>query len=216
MHKPIRVITVEREYGSHGAEFAHDLARHLGWRLLDSELVTGAARRAGVDPKLAARFDERADPWYYRYGKILWQDPIYAPAHDNTEERIFDCERMFSLIHDEIVQAAELGNCVIVGRGGACALMRHPGSFHVFVYATQKAKREWYMKTFPEQAHNSDAHLAEFDKRRAAAIKKAYQMDWCARGLYHMLLNSCIGMESMIGAVEAAAGLKVAVGSGSQ
>ena len=40
---PIRVITVEREYGSRGGEFAHDLAERLGWKLLDSELVKGAA-----------------------------------------------------------------------------------------------------------------------------------------------------------------------------
>src|SRR5579863_3189964 len=76
MHKPIRVITVEREYGSHGAEFAHDLAGQLGWKLLDSELIAGAARRAGVDPKVAERFDEKLDPWYYRYGKFLWHDPL--------------------------------------------------------------------------------------------------------------------------------------------
>ena len=47
-HAPIRVITVEREYGSRGGEFAHDLAAHLGWRLLDSELPCAAARAAGV------------------------------------------------------------------------------------------------------------------------------------------------------------------------
>ena len=50
MLKPVRVVTVEREYGSHGAQFAHDLAHRLGWKLLDSELVTGAARRVGIDP----------------------------------------------------------------------------------------------------------------------------------------------------------------------
>jgi hypothetical protein len=211
MQRPIRVITVEREYGSHGGEFAHDLARQLGWRLLDSELVTGAARSAGVDPKIAARFDERLDPWYYRYGKILWQDPIYAPAQGSGDEQIFDCERMLTLIQQEIVAAAKQGNCVIVGRGAACALVGVPGCFHVFVYATQKAKREWYMRTFPEQAEEADAHLAEFDKRRAAVIKRFYQQDWCARGLYHMLLNSCIGTEAMIAAVEGAAGLRVSV-----
>jgi hypothetical protein len=31
----IRLITVEREYGSRGAEFAHHLARNLGWKLID-------------------------------------------------------------------------------------------------------------------------------------------------------------------------------------
>ena len=174
-----------------------------GWAggLLDSELVCGAARMAGVTPKLAERYDERLDPWYYRYGKILWQDPVYAPAPD--EDRTFDCERMMELIQQQILEAAKEGNCVLVGRGSACALMGHPGCFHIFVYATAKAKRDWYMRTFPEQAQHAEAHLAAFDKRRAAAIKKFYQQDWCARGLYHMLLNSCIGTEAMISAVSA-------------
>jgi cytidylate kinase len=208
VYRPIRVITVEREYGSHGGEFAHDLAHRLGWRLLDSELVCGAARMAGVTTKLAERYDERLDPWYYRYGKILWQDPVYAPAPD--ADRTFDCERMMELIQKQILEAAQEGNCVLVGRGSACALMGHPGCFHIFVYATAKAKRDWYMRTFPEQAQHADAHIAVRDKHRAAAIKKFYQQDWCARGLYHMLLNSCIGNEAMISAAMCSAGLSAA------
>ncbi len=209
MHRPIRVITVEREYGSRGGEFAHDLARHLGWRLLDSELVCAAARKARVDLKTAEKFDERLDPWYYRYGKILWQDPVYAPARGANEE-VFDSERMLSLMREEMLAAAREGNCVLVGRGSACALSGHPGCFHVFVYATAAAKRDWYMRAFPDKAERADQDLAAFDKRRAAVIRKFYHQDWCARGLYHILLNSCIGAEGMIAAVEATTGLKAA------
>ncbi len=208
-HTPVRVITVEREYGSRGGEFAHDLARHLGWRLLDSELVTGAARMAGVDPQAAARFDDRLDPWYYRYGKVLWQDPVYAPA-PGSEGRAFDCERMYSLIREEIVAAAKVGGCVLVGRGAACALAGQPGCFHIFVYATAKAKREWFAKAFPAKAHHADQHLAAFDKSRAAVIRKFYGQDWCAHSLYHMLLNSSMGTETMIAAVQGATGLAAA------
>jgi cytidylate kinase len=205
---PIKVITVEREYGSRGGEFAHDLAERLGWRLLDSELVTAAARRAGVDPKLAQRFDERLDPWYYRYGKLFFQDASHSVL-SNSEDFLFDSERMLALIRQEIVDAAKEGNCVLVGRGAACALAGQPGCFHIFVYATTRAKREWFEKAFPKQAQNAEQHLAAFDKRRAAVIRKFYQQEWCARGMYHMLLNSCIGTESMIAAVQSAAGLGV-------
>ncbi len=205
-HAPVRVITVEREYGSHGGEFAHDLARRLGWRLLDSELVVGAAHAAGVDPQTAARFDERLDPWYYRYGKIFWQDPVYAPAASG-EERIFDSERMLELLQQQILDAARQGNCVLVGRGSACALAGRPGCFHVFVYATASAKKEWFAHAFPDRAAQAEQHLAAFDRRRAAVIRKFYQQEWCSRGLYHMLLNSCIGTDAMISAVECAAGL---------
>lgn len=203
---PVTVITVEREYGSHGGEFAHDLARRLGWRLLDSELVAGAARAAGVDPEVAAKFDERLDPWYYRYGKIFWQDTSYFTAGP-PDEHIFDSERMLELIQQQILDAAKVGHCVLVGRGAACALAGYPGCFHVFVYATSRAKKEWFMRAFPKQAHDAEHQLAAFDRRRAAVIRKFYQQEWCSRSLYHMLLNSCIGTEAMISAVECAAGI---------
>ena len=206
VHAPVKVITVEREYGSHGAEFAHDLAERLGWRLLDSELVAGAARLAGVDPKTAARFDERLDPWYYRYGKMFWHDNVYAPA-TSGDEKIFDSERMLELIRAEILEAAQLGNCVLVGRGSACALAGRPGCFHVFVYATASAKKDLFARAFPERAHQAEQHLAAIDRRRAAVIRRFYQQEWCSRGLYHMLLNSCIGIDAMIDAVQCAAAL---------
>jgi hypothetical protein len=209
MQTPIRVITVEREYGSRGGEFAHDLAAHLGWRLMDSELVTAAAHAAGVTPELAARYDERLDPWYYRYGKVFWHDSVY-PMTGLSDEQVFDSERMLSLIRQQILDAAREGNCVLVGRGAACALANQPGCFHIFVYATAKAKRDWFAHAFPKQAQQADQLLAAFDKRRAAVIRQFYQQEWCARGLYHMLLNSAIGMDAMIAAAEGAAGLKAA------
>lgn len=199
-HAPVSVITVEREYGSRGAEFAHELASRLGWRLLDSELLTAAARSACVPEEMAAKFDDRLDPWYYRYGKVFWNDQLYSTASVSGDQ-VFDCERMYALIKQEILDAASKGNCVIVGRGGACALANKPGCFHVFVYATSAAKREWFANQHAGRVSQADQELAAHDKRRAAAIKQYYGQDWCARGLYHMLLNSAIGFDSMIDAV---------------
>ena len=201
---PVRVITVEREYGSRGGEFAHDLATHLGWRLLDADLPCAAAHAAGVSPELAKKYDERLDPWYYRYGKVFWHDSGYSMA-GLSDDQVFDSERMLALMKKEIVKAAQEGNCVLVGRGAACALANQPGCFHVFVYATAAAKRNWFIQAFPDQADQADHMLVAYDKRRAAVIRKAYQQEWCARGLYHMLLNSVMGNDCMIEAVAGAA-----------
>ena len=84
---PVRVITVEREYGSRGAEFAHDLAARLGWRLLDAELVAGAARSAGVDPKLASKFDEPAFPESVPAERHHVVEPV-VPARDAGEQPV--------------------------------------------------------------------------------------------------------------------------------
>jgi hypothetical protein len=204
LQAPVRVVTVEREYGSRGGEFAHDLAERLGWRLLDSELVAGAARAAGIDPAMAEKFDERLDPWYYRYSKAFFHDPITASLND---EMVFDSERMLTLIRKQIMDAAKTGNCVLVGRGSACALAGTPGCFHIFVYATSSAKKDWFERQFPRQAQHAEQELIAHDKRRAQVIRKFYQQEWCSRGLYHLLLNSCIGTEAMIAAVQCAAGL---------
>ncbi len=49
--------------------------------------------------------------------------------------------------------------------------------------------------------------LAAMDKRRAAVIRKFYNQEWCARGLYHLLLNSAMGIDAMIEAALGATGL---------
>jgi cytidylate kinase len=114
---------------------------------------------------------------------------------------------MLELIRKEILDAAQEGNCVLVGRGAACVLAGKPGCFHIFVYATASAKKDWFAHKFPDQAQEAEEKLAAFDRRRAAVIRKFYQQEWCSRGLYHMLLNSCIGTRAMIDAVQCAAGL---------
>lgn len=205
-HSPIKVISVEREYGSRGGEFAHDLAARLGWKLLDSELINATAKAAGVTPELAAKYDERLDPWYYRYGKVFWHDSAY-PMTGLGEEHVFDAERMLKLLKQEMERAAAQGQCVLVGRGAACALACVPGCFHVFVYATAKAKKDWFIKSFPEKASQADQMLSSMDKRRAAVIRKFYNQEWCARGLYHMLLNSAMGIDAMIESTLGATGL---------
>ncbi len=135
-------------------------------------------------------------------GRIRYTHPLRT-ARSMSSIR----ERMLDLIREEILQAAKQGNCVLVGRGSACALAGRPGCFHIFVYATSSAKKDWFARSFPDQAQQAEHHLAAFDRRRAAVIRKFYQQEWCSRGLYHMLLNSCIGTEAMISATQCAAGL---------
>ena len=114
---------------------------------------------------------------------------------------------MLELIKQEILAAAKQGNCVLVGRGSACALAGRSGCFHIFVYASASAKKDWFARRFPHRAQHAEQDLQAFDRRRAAVIRKFYQQEWCSRGLYHMLLNSCIGTEAMVAAVQCAAGL---------
>ena len=63
---PIRIVTLEREYGSGGANIAKRLAARLGWKLWDEELTAEIARVAKVDHRAALRCDERCDSLLHR------------------------------------------------------------------------------------------------------------------------------------------------------
>ena len=117
----VKVITIEREYGSQGAEFAHRLAGRLDWKLIDRCLIDEIAHKAGVPKSMAEQCDERLDPWYYQMGKSFWHgsvDRLPAPPKD----QVFDSERMVEFVRNYLKQCVADGNCVIVGRGAACAL----------------------------------------------------------------------------------------------
>jgi cytidylate kinase len=203
----IRVITVEREYGSRGAEFAHLLARHLGWKLIDQCLIEEIAEKAGVPKSLAERCDERLDPWYYRFGKAFWHGSIERlPALPESD--VFDSDSMVQFVRKYMEQVAEQGNCVIVGRGAASILARAPGAFHIFVYASQWRKVRWFEEHFPEHARDAEYELAATDKRRAAYVRLYFQQEWADRRMYHMMINSCMGFDAMVQATLDGAGLR--------
>ena len=204
----IRVITVEREYGSRGAEFAHHLAGRLGWRLVDQCLIEEIAEKAGITKKLAERCDERLDPWYYRFGKTFWHGSLERmPAIPETN--VFDSERMVDFVREYLEGLAKEGNCVVVGRGAASILARAPGAFHIFVYASMWRKIRWFEEQFPEHAKEAEQELLATDRRRAAYIRRYYQQEWTDRRLYHLMMNSCMGFDAMVKSAIDAAGLTV-------
>lgn len=194
----IRIFTVEREYGSRGAEFAHHLADRLGWRLIDQCLVDEIARMARVPAATVASCDERLDPWYYRVGKAFWHGSVdRSPAPLGTSD-VFDSERMVTLVRDYLRERVAEGNCVVVGRGAAAALLGTPGAFHVFVYASLARKVKWFKENFPDQAAKAEEELAATDRRRASYVRTFYEYDWADRQLYQLMLNSCMGMDAMV------------------
>jgi cytidylate kinase len=202
----VKVITVEREYGSQGAEFAHHLAEALGWKLIDSCLIEEIAQRAGVAKSQVSRCDEQLDPWYHRFGRAFWHGSIdrlpAPPTHG-----IFDSERMTGLVRDYLLKVAAEGHAVIVGRGAACVLSNYPGAFHMFVYASRKRKLQWFQQNFPERMNDAEAELEATDRRREEYVREYYDQQWDNHRLYHLMLNSCMGFEAMVKATAEAAGL---------
>ena len=204
-----RVLTVAREFGSGGAHIAAAVADRLGWKLLDSALIEEIAKATQVDPDLARGYDERVDSWLHRLGRdALWRGAFEGVA-PVTETDFFDAGTMARLTRSLVLQAAQDGNCVIVGRGSQCLLQDRPGVFHVFLYAPYADRLARAAKRCGAQG-DAAALLREMDAQRAGYVRLHFGQDWADRHLYDLLVSSKAGEEVVVSTILAAMGKECA------
>jgi len=189
----IRIITIEREFGSGGGVIAEKVAKRLGWKLWDQSLTDEIARRMDCDRRVVEEREERSDPAYYRLFKAFlrgsFEGSLIAPRL-----KMVDAECIREVVRQILGELAEAGNCVIVGRGSAHYLKGRSDAFHVFVYAP-----------FPERVRRIQAtgksreeatELAEtVDRDRADFIERYFNVEWPGRHRFHLMVNSSIGDE---------------------
>ncbi len=192
----IRIITIEREYGSGGAAIAQKLAEWLGWKLWDQALTGEIARLAKVDPAVVERREERVDPLFYRLVKVFLRGS-FERSLPVSELETFDADSMLVLVQGVIEQAASAGNCVIVGRGSPYFLRDRADAFHVFVYAPweEKIRR---VRAIGKTETEAIELVGTIDRERATFIKKYFGKEWPNRYLYHLMINSKVGDDIVI------------------
>lgn len=211
----IRVITVEREYGSGGAVIAQRLAEHLGWKLWDHEISTEIARRANVDQKAAARCDERLHSSLLNRLFKVYARGSYERALPLGDSRSFNTDHMFAMLEKVIKEFADRGNCVIVGRGAPYFLRDRPDVFHVFIYAPEDEKVR-RLKSIGQSEKESLRLIEEIDRERAEFIRHYFGKEWPLRPLYNLMINSKYGDEYVVETIlqQVAAQEKRPVGAG--
>jgi len=192
----IKVLTIEREYGSGGVDIACKVAERLGWKLWDQLLTTEVARYLECDSFHIERREERRDPMYYRLFKSFLRGS-YEGSLNAPNMKLADAEGIRAVTEKVVLSAAAEGNCVIVGRGSAYYLQDRPEAFHVFVYAPFEDKVRRLQKT--GKTEQEAIQLAEtVDLDRAAFIKQHFGVDWPARHYFHLMLNSTMGDEPVV------------------
>jgi cytidylate kinase len=201
-----RVITVAREYGSGGGDIAQLLADRLGWKLLDRCLVEKIAQVARVEPKLAEKYDERPDPWTNRIIRALWQGGSARGTMAGPIPELFDADTMASLSRCMIEEAADIGNCVIVGRGSQCILQPRSDVFHVFIYAP-RAERLRRVRARHASPAEAEAALEARDQERTAFIRRYFNQDRSNRHLYDLMISSKLGDAVVLATILTAVGL---------
>ena len=172
----------------------------------DWDRILELARRAHVQPSEVSQMDERASSFIARLLRAFWLGNTYpwsGPAPD-----VVDSDYLAELSATVIREAAKLGQCVIVGRGAQCVLEEREDVFHVFIYGSRPERLKRVQTRHPAGAE-CEAALDEFDRSRAAYVRRYYKCDWADRYLYDLLINSDVGIERAVATILCAAGLTV-------
>ena len=119
------VVTIEREFGSGGREIGMALAKKLGIKFYDEELISKTAEESGLPFERVQKGEERIRSLAYA---------LYNQTHAYTNEMSAQ-DAIFEAQKKIIRSIAEEESCVIVGRLGAYILKDRPNSMHIFISA---------------------------------------------------------------------------------
>jgi cytidylate kinase len=192
----IRILTVEREYGSGGGEIAQLLAGRLGWRLWDQDLTEEIARLANCPKAVVENREERNDPLYYRLFKSFLRGS-YEGSINAHKLKMVDSESILKITEKVVRQAAGSGNCIIVGRGSQHFLERERDTLRVFLYACPADKiRRLVAKGKSEK--EARELVETVDLERVDFIQKYFHVEWPNHAIYHAMLNTSIGDETVV------------------
>jgi cytidylate kinase len=184
----VRVITVSALHGAGGEEVGALVAKQMGWNLLDRALLEQISAKLDVAPDVLERYDQHVDPWFRRMVKSLFRSG-FESASAGVGEALLDCEAMVDLTRRAVLEAAKIGECVIVGRGGQCILGPRPEYFHVFMYAPLDT-RMGRLARKSEDPLNVESEIKRTDKERLGYIRRFFDEDWFEPSLYDLMINA--------------------------
>ena len=187
----IRVLTIDREFGSGGVEIAQRVAGRLGWKLWDQSLTNEIARLMECDCRVVEEHEEKRDPLYYRLFKAFMRGS-HEGSLNAPRLKMADTDCIREVTERVVKDAAEGGECVIVGRGSAYYLQSRSDAFHVFIYAPFEGKVRRLRAG--GKSESEAVQLAEtVDRDRAAFIKQYFGVEWPDRHRFDLMINSAIG-----------------------
>ena len=199
-----KVITVSREFGSGGRSIAKELAQRLGWSYYDKELVKEVAAKTGFDP---AFIEDRGE---FAATKSILSYALSGQGTPGVMRGMSASDFLWCMQRDVILELAEKGSCVIVGRCADYILREREDSFHVFVHAPMAFRAERIVRLYGESERSPEQRLQEKDKKRRVNYKHYTGRDWGVCQNYHLSLDSgALGVERCPDLILAAAGLSV-------
>ncbi|MDO5349870.1 MAG: cytidylate kinase-like family protein [Lachnospiraceae bacterium] len=175
-----RIITISREFGSGGRTIGKEVAAKLGIPCYDQELIEKIAQESGFAKEYVA---ERGE--YSSHGN--WFASAFSDRDFNGHSHQDD---LWAAQRNVILELADKGPCVIVGRCGDYILREKADCLTVFIHADMEHRAKRIVEQYGEGKDAPEKRLQDKDKRRAAYYQFYTDMKWGKVQNYHIALDS--------------------------
>ncbi len=139
-------ITISRRFGAGGATLGARIAKRLGYRYLNDELVKEVAQQVGASVKDVASIEKRRKP--SRLMSFLEKVVKVDIIERKRKYKPVDVKEYVEGIKEVILKQYEQGNCVIIGRGSHYILQNKPDAIHILLVASKRFRIKFLMDNY--------------------------------------------------------------------
>lgn len=180
------IITVSRQFGSGGREFAKRLATQLGYAYYDREIIRQMAKDISLDEKYLENILEKVGDAQY---PIHYSRSFSFPTFSVNNQAV----QLLASQHKLLKLLAQRGRCVIVGRASDIALASY-APLRIYVYAEEEARLQRCRAHSSPEEKLTDKQLRrkmkEIDTQRAQIYALVSNRDWGDKNNYDLCINT--------------------------
>jgi cytidylate kinase len=194
----ITSITISRQMGSGGTYIGYLLARELGFKYLDREILRQAAENLKIEPAMLEKYDGQPSSLLERViNSFCFGTPEMTGA-PIFKKPVYDKE-LYAMESKIIRQIADQCGAIIVGRGGFYILKDRPETFHVFFHAPLDYRVERIIKARKIDKKEARDLIQESDHKRTKFIREMEGVEWTDARNFHLSLDSsAIGIPACV------------------
>lgn len=175
-----RIITISREFGSGGRTIGKEVAKQLEIPCYDEEILNKVATESGFSKEYIKNSGEYAPSGNWFTNALSGRDYTGHSFQDD----------LWNIQRNVILQAAEAGACVIVGRCADYILKDMADCLTVFIHASLEKRADRIVNVYGETEIPANKRLIEKDKRRKAYYQIYTDRKWGDIRNYDIALDS--------------------------
>ena len=179
-----KIITISREFGSGGRSIGRAVADKLGIPFYDKELVEQVALESGFAPNFVEEHGEHAP------GKSILSYAFAPQGVPGVMNGLSAADFLWNIQCNVIMQLADKGPCVIVGRNADYILKDREDVLHVYIHADKAFRADRIVRLYGESEKSPEARLSEKDKRRKINYQHYTGRSWGVAQNYDVCFNS--------------------------